>query len=76
MSQPAICRAKYKLTARNETAAGYGLVFEPVTSGSPENERFFKWTPWGKLEMGTVNVGAAKQFEVGREYYLDITPAE
>ena len=55
---------------------GYTLIFEPVTSGSAENDSFYKWTPWGKLEMGTVNAEAAKQFEPGKTYYLDFTPAE
>lgn len=45
----------------------------PVTSGSPENESFFKWTPGGKLELSTVNPEAAKQFVPGKQYYIDIT---
>lgn len=75
MSTP-VCRAKFRLTARNENQAGYSLAFEPVTSGSPENDQFFKWTPWGKVEIGTVNPEAAMGFKVGGEYYLDFTPAE
>ena len=47
--------------------------FEAVVSGSPENESFFRWTPSGQLSLGVVRGG---QFEVGKEYYLDITPAE
>lgn len=75
MSAP-VCRAKFKLTARNENQAGYSLSFEPVTSGSPENDQFFKWTPWGKVEIGTINPEAAMGFRVGSAYYLDFTPAE
>lgn len=74
MSAP-VCRAKFKLTKRNEDQAGFSLTFEPVTSGSKENDEFFKWTPWGKVEMGTVNADAAKAFVVGTDYYLDFTPA-
>ena len=70
-----VCRAKFKLTKRNEDTAGFSLTFEPVTTGSAENDRFFKFTPWGKVEMGTVNADAAKAFVVGGEYYLDFTPA-
>jgi hypothetical protein len=55
---------------------GYvGLSFEAITRGSPENEEFFKWTPSGWLEFYTVNAAAAEQFEIGEEYYLDITRA-
>ncbi len=47
--------------------------FEAVISGSPENESFFRWTPSGTLQLGTVRGG---QFEVGKQYYLDIIPCE
>ena len=65
-------RAKFKLVRRNEDQAGISLTFEPVTSGSAENDLFFKFTPWGKLEIGTVNPEFAKKFVVGGEYYLDL----
>lgn len=68
-------RAKFALRRKEETENGYTLEFEPVTSGSPENDEFFKWTPWGKLEIGTINAAAAEPFKAGEEYYLDITPA-
>lgn len=75
MSAP-ICRAKFTLTKREEDQSGFTLYFQPVTSGSVENDAFFKWTPWGELKMGTVNAGAAMGFEVGKAYYLDFSPAE
>ena len=43
-----------------------------VTDGSPENKEFFKYTPSGSLKVTTINMEA---FEVGKEYYIDITPA-
>lgn len=55
---------------------GYKLVFTPVTSGSKENEEFFKWTPSGRLEIGTVNQKAADELRTGFDYYLDITRAD
>ncbi len=67
-------RAKFRCTAKNQTETGYTLTFEPVTSGSPENDSFYKWTPWGKLEMGTINDEAAKGFVPGQSYYLDFIP--
>lgn len=64
-------RAKFKCIEND----GENVSLEVVTSGSGENDSFFKWTPYGQLKMGTVNENAAKQFEVGKEYYLDFTPA-
>lgn len=51
------------------------IALFPVTDGSEENKRFFKYTPSGSLQFSTVNADAAKQLEVGQEYYVDITPA-
>jgi len=69
-------RCKFKCTSKTEKEAGFAITLEPVTHGSPENESFFKWTPWGKMEVGTINAEAAAQFDVGKEYYIDISPAE
>jgi len=66
-------RCKFKCTQKVENTNGFQVTLEPVTSGSSENESFFKWTPWGKLEFGTINDEAAKQFEIGKEYYIDIS---
>ena len=53
------------------------LVFNAVCDyGTPENQRFAKATPSGTLEMVVDNEEAVKQFEVGKSYYLDFTPAE
>lgn len=49
--------------------------FHPVYSGSPENEAFWKATPGGTIILYTVNPQALAQFEQGKEYYLDFTPA-
>lgn len=54
---------------------GFEIVLEPVTCGSDENETFYKYTPWGRIELGTVNVTAAERFEEGKEYYIDFSPA-
>jgi hypothetical protein len=74
-------RAKFML-ARYETSLDYGskkelrtLHFQPVSSGSKENEKFFAYTPCGSVSIGTVNPEAWKHFELGKEYYLDFTPA-
>lgn len=41
-----------------------------------EDARFTKATPWGELRMNVDNPAAAIQFEPGRSYYLDFTPAD
>lgn len=69
-------RAKFKVIEKAITENGEKIKLTPVISGSPENESFFKWTPFGQIEIGTVNPEAAKQFEVGKQYYIDFTKAE
>jgi hypothetical protein len=54
------------------------VVMSPVYGkGDPnhENTKFWQASPSGKLELGCVNLAAAEMFELGREYYVDLTPA-
>lgn len=69
-----VTRAKFTCTQVEQDENGSHAKFEPVVSGSTENEDFFKWTPWGSIEMGTINPNV--QFEEGQEYYVDFTKAE
>lgn len=70
-------RCKFRCEKKVLVAGEVGSVeLVPVTSGNEENEKFFKWTPWGKLEFGTINETALKGFEPGKEYYIDITEAK
>lgn len=57
---PTVCRS-FKLTV--------------VSSGSEENKAFFASTPTGILELNILNDAAADQFVLGKEYYVDFTPA-
>lgn len=54
---------------------GYTINLNPVISGSEENKQFYKWTPGGSIQLSTINPIAAAQFEAGKEYYVDFTPA-
>lgn len=47
-------------------------------NGDPnhENTKFWEASPNGSFELGCINLAAAEQFELGKEYYLDIRPAE
>lgn len=69
-------RAMFTLDEKIQTRDGFRLKFTAVTGDSELAERYFKWTPWGSLEMGTINADAATQFEPGKSYYLDFSPVE
>lgn len=77
----ATVRAKFKLNSYTTELHGEQekrtLNFTPVYSDEPgsENKIFWEYTPSGSLQLGTVNQEAWEQFEIGKEYYLDFTPA-
>lgn len=75
-------RAKFKCDSIEKTKQGddeMATVRLSAVYGNAdpnhENSRFWKWTPSGSLMLGTINASAASQFEEGKEYYLDISPA-
>lgn len=47
----------------------------PSSGNSDENKRFWNASPAGTLELGMINLEAAEAFDIGKEYYLDISPA-
>lgn len=56
----------------------FSIEMSPVYSedeGS-ENKQFWEATPSGKLELQCVLKESVAHLEVGKEYYLDISPAE
>lgn len=70
-------RAKFKVESVELNGADGGTVkLTPVMSGSHENESFFKLTPWGSIEIGTINIAALAQFEQGAEFYVDFIRAD
>jgi hypothetical protein len=66
-------RKKHWDKSKGETQT---IKMTPVTSGSEENKAFYEATPGGAIELCTLNEDAGKQFELGKEYYVDFTPAE
>lgn len=48
----------------------------PVTSGSKENDEFYKWTPGGEIVLSTINESAAAQFVPGKQFYVDFTATD
>ena len=69
-------RAKFKVESVTHDSNGHSVKLIPVSSGSAENESFFKWTPWGEIKIGTINSGAAKEFAPGKQFYVDFTEAQ
>jgi hypothetical protein len=54
------------------------LKFAPVFhNGDPahENTKFWEASPSGEIKLGTINPQAWSMFEIGKEYYVDFTPA-
>lgn len=72
--------AKFECTKNNSVddfnPDVYVVVFQPVIGGSEENEKFYASTPYGELVLGNVSKKVSDQFEIGKEYYLTLLPAE
>lgn len=53
------------------------FVFSPVVpDGTPENERFARYTPSGRLEFYVDNPAVIESYKLGECYYFDSTPVE
>ncbi len=52
------------------------IVMQPVYDNGKANKDWAKYTPSGKLEMTVTNPKAIEAFNIGKEYYLDFSPAE
>lgn len=70
-------RAKFKCDGvTKEPGQDYATVtLSPVIDGSEENKKFWEYTPAGSISLSTTNKKAYEQFETGKEYYIDFTPA-
>lgn len=66
-----VCTSKAMRESLNQNPS-YDVTFQPVQDGSAENKKFWEFTPSGHLGFNSVNAGG---FEVGKEYYVDISPA-
>lgn len=69
-------RAKVTCNGVSGNEVTFRTVYEPDASKDTENARFTQATPWGEIRMGIDNPAAREQFEAGKEYYVDFTPAE
>lgn len=73
-------RAKFRVhnTQPVDTSGGHRIDMHPVYDSNPESEngKFFSFTPWGAISIGTVNPAVAAQLKPGTEVYVDFTPVE
>ena len=77
-------RAKFNCISKTPDAevgqVSFAAVFESKEgvegNACPENAVFGKWTPSASLSMSIQNPAAFAQFEQGKAYYVDFTPAE
>lgn len=76
-------RAKFKVTSITQTAhwnkpgeSLFTLSLQPVSSGSEENKRFYEATPGGEIKLSVLNAAIGQQFPIGKEVYVDFTPAD
>lgn len=72
-------RAKFQVMSITRYAQFSGAKIEmaPVCSEDPDhpNKAFWQATPNGKIEMQINNPSAIQQFEIGKEYYVEFSPA-
>ena len=73
-------RAKFRVSEVTKTSTEHNeqhaVRLVPVVSGSPENERFYQFTPGGQIDLQIVNADTAAMLVPGKEYYVDFIPAE
>lgn len=69
-------RAKVTCDEKTDNEVLFRTVYEDPDERDTENMRFTQASPWGEIRMGIDNPDALEQFEAGREYYVDFTPAD
>lgn len=50
-------------------------VTPPNGAANHENARFWRWTPCGQIELGTVNADVVEGLKPGMQLYVDFTEA-
>lgn len=65
-------RAKFNvLSVIGTEENGSTIDLQAVTTGSPENEEFFKFTPSGHITMSVVDRETAKVFKEAKTMYVE-----
>lgn len=70
-------RCKFRVTSVTEYDKGSKSIKLGVVYGdTPENRAFFQATPGGTIDVSVVSPEAAAILAIGKEFYVDFTPAE
>lgn len=70
-------RAKFIVSEIARNTSGSRVTLRPVTSGSTENESFYKYTPSGLIDLTVTSDVVAGMFgNPGDAFYVDFTKAE
>lgn len=71
-------RAKFKVMDKVKSGdlGDVRVTLGAVSGSEGDNASWSKYTPSGELSMTITNPAAYKEFEVGKEFYLDFTPAD
>ncbi|MEK7178560.1 MAG: hypothetical protein AAB721_02820 [Patescibacteria group bacterium] len=72
-------RQEYTEGGHSDKLSGVNVTLQPVYASGPDdkaNTEWSKWTPSGQLQMTITNPAAYEQFQLGKAYYVDLTPAD
>lgn len=69
-------KCRFKCKSKTEFDDGLANVHMEPVPDSPENKEFFKYNPNGYFDVASLNPDIAKQFTVGKEYTIEITPVK
>lgn len=67
-------RTKFRVNSVTHNVDGTQVGLHVVTSGSPENDQYFKATPFGTINLGLLSHETGKAFVPGKDFYVDFTP--
>lgn len=71
-------RAKMRVVRRSEVDWATFVrvvVLQAVYGDGTENKSWSEATPSGQIELTITNPAAHEQFKLGKEYFVDFTPA-
>ena len=62
---------KFRVDSVTHQEGGSHVKMSAVTSGSPENDEFWEFTPSGNFEISVTNE-ALKEVKPGQEYFINV----
>ena len=68
-------QVRCKFVCNHKDEKSQVIYLSPVYSGSKENEAFFQATPGGQITFYAAKPDVFASFQIGKEYYVDLTPA-